>query len=429
MDTIFALSSGSGRAGVAVMRLSGPQSGAVLRALAGGLPAPRRASLRRLADADGIPIDDAVVLWLPGPGSFTGEDMAELHTHGSRAVIARLSAILSGTPGLRAAVPGEFTRRAVMNGRMDLTAAEALADLLAAETEMQRRQAVLQAGGALARRVGAWRSTLLGMMAAIEANLDFADEDDVDEASLVGRVKGQAADLAAEVVDILAQAGRGERLRDGFVVVIAGPPNAGKSTLLNALVRRDVAIVSDRAGTTRDAIEVHLDLSGLPVTLVDTAGLRDSEDPVEQEGIARARARAGSADLVLWLTEGGDGPPADLVGAWRVQTKLDSGASRSPAADLAVSARTGEGLPSLLDALEAAARRSLGTGDALVTRARQREALGRAAAALGRIADVAEPEFVAEELRAAAAAFAELLGEVGVEDVLDVLFGEFCIGK
>jgi tRNA modification GTPase len=428
MDTIFALSSGSGRAGVAVIRLSGPRAGEAVRVLAGAAPPPRRAALRTLRDSAGEPIDQALVLWLPGPGSFTGEDMAELHCHGSRAVLARLTAVLAATEGLRPAEAGEFTRRALVNGRMDLTEAEALADLIAAETEAQRRQALGLARGALRERVGVWRDVLLRAMALVESSLDFADEGDVEDERGIATARRLAGELAAGIAGVLGGARRGERLREGFTVVIAGPPNAGKSTLLNALARRDVAIVSDRPGTTRDVIEVHLDLDGLPVTVVDTAGLRDSDDAVEAEGIRRARRRAEDADLVLWLSETGEVPPSALDAAWPVQTKIDSTAHRSAAA-LALSARSGEGVAALLGRLVDAARAALGHGDALVARERQRLALERAASALGRASAVADPELMAEDLRAASAALAAVVGAVGVEDVLDTLFSEFCIGK
>ncbi len=436
-DTIFALASGFGRAGIAVIRLSGPGSrGAVETLLGGGLPAPRRASLRRLRDpGTGEPLDQALVLWLPGPGSFTGEDQAELHIHGGVAVRDAVLRALAGLPGLRAAEPGEFTRRAFLSGRMDLSAVEGLADLIDAETEAQRRQAFRQLEGALAGRVADWRERLVDALALAEAGLDFTDEADVSEAA--------SAEAAAifhavgnEVSAELARAGTGERLREGFVVVIAGPPNAGKSTLLNALARREVAIVSPHAGTTRDVIEVRCDLGGLPVTFVDTAGLREAADPVEQEGIARTRKRARDADLVLWLlAPGGAAEPDEELGAApvvRVATKRDL-APAQPGADLAVSAPTGAGLDALIGLVRERAESSLtGAGDAVITRERHRRALEDVAAALARAGEaqrIGHEELAAEDLRLAVRALGRITGRVDVEEVLDRIFGQFCIGK
>jgi tRNA modification GTPase len=427
-----------------VVRLSGPATRDVLEAMAGGLPSPRRMALRALRDpASGEALDRALVVWMPGPESFTGEDQAELHIHGGLAVRAAVLRALAGIRELRAAEPGEFTRRAFLNGRMDLSAVEGLADLIDAETEAQRRQALRQLEGRLGGLVESWRARLIECLALLEAALDFSDEADV-AADAEGRAGAIARALAGEIAGHLAEAGRGERLREGFTVVIAGPPNAGKSTLLNALARRDVAIVSEIPGTTRDAIEVRCDLSGLPVTFVDTAGLRETVDPIEMQGISRTRAQLAKADLALWLAApdagaaAGSGSGPDLaddalrgVPALTVATKSDL-APAPPGADLAVSAKTGEGLCLLLDRIAAFLEASLGTGDAVITRERHRQAfettresLVRAAAALGQ----ARAELAAEDVRLALRALGRVTGRVDVEEILDRLFAAFCIGK
>jgi tRNA modification GTPase len=432
-DTIFAPASGFGRAAIAVIRISGPRTRAVLEAMAGGAPPRRRLALRELVDPrTGERLDQALVAWMPAPHSFTGEDQAELHIHGGLAVRAAALRALGRIEGCRAAAPGEFTRRAFLNGRMDLSAVEGLADLIDAETEAQRRQALRQLDGALGALVEDWRARLIEALALLEAALDFSDEGDVPahlERDAGARVRG----LADEVRRNLADERRGERLRDGFVVVIAGPPNAGKSTLLNALARREVAIVSAVPGTTRDAIEVRCDLDGLPVTFVDTAGLRDSTDEIEQAGMARTRAHLGAADLTLWLV------PADQVQAPApaadgprlvVGTKSDLGAV--PGADLTLSAVTGHGLDRLLRRIEAAAETAMGAGDAVITRERHRLALERVCAALARAADALagqRTELAAEDVRLAVRALGEITGRVDVEEVLDRLFATFCIGK
>src|SRR5215472_1879341 len=301
-QTIFAVSTGRAPSAIAVIRVSGPQATAALTALAGRIPKPRLATRALLRDTDGQPIDDALVLYFPAPASATGEDVAEFHVHGGRAVLAALFAALSAFEDVRAAEPGEFTRRAFENGKLDLTEAEALDDLIHADTDRQRRQALRQLKGLLGDKVRDWRARIIEASAMIEAGIDFADEGDVPE-ELIGPAVSRIKSLLDEIEEVLAAQGRSERLRDGLVVAIAGPPNVGKSTLMNLLARREVAIVSPHAGTTRDVIEAHLDLDGYPVMIIDTAGQRETDHPVEQEGVRRARARAAEADIVLWLTD------------------------------------------------------------------------------------------------------------------------------
>lgn len=438
-DTIFALASGALPSGVAVVRLSGPAVRFVLETMAGGCPPPRRASLRKLGMRGGQVLDEGLVLWFPAPASFTGEDMAELHLHGGRAVVAAVAAALVALPGLRPADAGEFTRRAFLAGRLDLTETEGLADLLAAETEAQRRQAVGQAGGALKRLYEGWRERIVTLRALVEAELDFVDEADVP-GSVADRTLAEAPDLAREIARHLDDGGRGERLRVGFTVVLMGPPNAGKSSLLNALARRDAAIVTAEPGTTRDLIEVQLDLDGYPVTLVDAAGLRETAGLVEREGIRRALERAEAADLVLWLDpadEAAPEPPPSLAGdrLVRLGTKADlaGGAAardrHGPA--LAVSVRSGAGLDRLRGLLAERAAGALGSGsDPVITRARYRIALGQAVEALRRAGNPTLPlELRAEDLRRAGDALGSITGRVDVEDLLDVIFSQFCIGK
>src|SRR5437868_1437674 len=333
-QTIFALSSGRAPSAIAIVRVSGPQAGRVLSALAGKMPAPRLATRALLHGPGQWPIDDAVMLWFPGPASATGEDVAEFHVHGGRAVLASLFTALSSFENVRAAEPGEFTRRAIENGKLDLTEAEGLDDLIHADTDRQRRQALRQLKGLLGDKARSWRDQIIQAAALIEAGIDFADEGDVP-AELIAPALAWIRQLLAEIEEVLAAQGRAERLRDGLTVVIAGPPNAGKSTLMNQLARREVAIVSPHAGTTRDLIEVALDLDGYPVTVIDTAGIRQTDDPVEQEGVRRARARAADADLVLWLTDvlpmavqhDGTAP------VWTVRNKIDLEAASRPLAD------------------------------------------------------------------------------------------------
>ena len=317
-----------------MVRVSGPQAGPVLTALAGKLPAPRMATRALLRDVGQQPIDDAVVLWFPGPASATGEDVAEFHVHGGRAVLAALFAALAGFENVRAAEPGEFTRRAFENGKLDLTEAEGLDDLIHADTDRQRRQALRQLKGLLGDKARDWRARIIEASALIEAGIDFSDEGDVP-AELIAPALAKVKALLGEIQEVLAAQGRSERLRDGLVVAIAGPPNVGKSTLMNQLARREVAIVSPHAGTTRDIIEVQLDLDGYPVTVIDTAGIRETDDPVEQEGVRRARARAADADLVLWLADAharGRFRHAGCAPVWLVRNKIDLGSGR-PLAD------------------------------------------------------------------------------------------------
>src|SRR5438477_796520 len=438
--TTFALPAGRPPSAIAVLRISGPRARLALETMAGRLPEPRRVRLAKLRDQHGDVLDEALTLWFPGPHSETGEDMAELHLHGGRAVIAAVLTVLGALEGLRAAEPGEFTRRAFENGRIDLTAVEGLADLIGADTQAQRRQAFRQMSGAFAERAEAWRSDLIAALAMVEAGIDFSDEADVPT-TLLTPALAQAAALRSEITAVLADDRRGERLRDGLVVAIAGPPNAGKSSLLNRIARREAAIVSPFEGTTRDVIEVHLDLEGYPVTLVDTAGIRETFDPIEREGVRRAQERAGSAGLVLWVTDGvqaanpAKSEPAQAAPVWRVHNKIDLAGGRpgpEGPARFRVSALTGEGLAELADALSGhAANWFDSTEPSLVTRARHRQALGEAVDALDRALAVAagRDEVVAEELRLAARALGRLTGRVDVDDILDVIFRDFCIGK
>ena len=535
-ETIYALSSGRPPAAIAVVRISGPRAGAALKALTGRIPDPRKAALARVRGRDGEIVDQALALWFPGPQSETGEDVAELQLHGGHAVVAAVFAALAQFDGLRPAEAGEFTRRAFENGKLDLTAVEGLADLVMAETEGQRRQAFRQMAGALRDRSENWRRQLIQALALVEARIDFSDEADVPQ-DLVTPALQIARSLEGDIASVLAEGNRGERLREGFVVAIAGPPNAGKSTLLNRIAKREAAIVSPYAGTTRDVIEVHLDLGGLPVTFLDTAGIRETDDPVEREGVRRARERAAGADLILWIVEAGETSRPDEAGngmrpdvavnasrlsddagdigrspgagagissrslggretggvthlpsdvgvllskeseltpVWLIRNKIDlqqwliqrneqsvqqegksepsvrvnrplrnmvnkglTGKSEieliSNESEFGISAKTGEGFDVLLNALARHAEKFLaGAESAVVTRERHRRTLQDALTALHRalVPDLSNREdLLAEELRLAARALGRLTGRVDVDDVLDIIFRDFCIGK
>ncbi|AUX68510.1 tRNA uridine-5-carboxymethylaminomethyl(34) synthesis GTPase MnmE [Porphyrobacter sp. HT-58-2] len=423
--TIFALSSGAPPAGVGVIRVSGSRASAALRALAGRVPQPRRASLARLRGADGALLDEALVLWFPGPNTATGEDLAEFHCHGGRAVIAAVEAALAGLPDTRSAEPGEFTRRAFANGRIDLAEAEGLGDLLCAETELQRAAALANAGGALSRQVEGWRERVLGLSAEVEGVLDFSDEE--DSADLPECFTWNIAALAGELREWLARP-RSERLGEGFRVVLAGPPNAGKSTLFNALVESEAAITSPIAGTTRDVIERAVAIGGVPFTFVDTAGLRETAqaDEIEAIGIDRAKDELVRADVVLWLGPEGGGPDR----AWEIAPQADrEDFAPKASARFALSARTGEGVAALKTALVEAARDALPKPGEAALNARQHARLTEAAEALEAARTLSDPLLVAEELRRARLAFDRLIGRATTEDMLDTLFGRFCIGK
>ena len=426
--TIFALSSGAPPAGIGVIRISGPGAGAALLALSGRLPAPRRASLATLRDHAGGVLDEALMLWFPGPNTATGEDLAEFHCHGGRAVIAALEAALAELPSVRRAEPGEFTRRAFANGRIDLAEAEGLADLLSAETELQRAAALANAGGALSRQVETWRERVLGLSAEVEGVLDFSDEE--DSADLPECFTWNIAALAEEIGQWLARP-RSERLGEGYRVVLAGPPNAGKSTLFNALIESEAAITSPIAGTTRDVIERSVAIAGVPFTFVDTAGLRAVEggaeaDEIEAIGIDRAHGELARADLVLWLGAEGEGP----AGAWEVAAQADRDSFiGKAAARFTLSAATGAGLGALKHALVEVARAALPKPGEAALNARQHARLAEAAEALAAARALSDPLLVAEELRRARLAFDRLIGRATTEDMLDTLFGRFCIGK
>jgi tRNA modification GTPase len=438
-DTIYALSTGIGRAGVAVFRASGPAARQGLEALTGSLPEPRRASLRRIRDPkSGETIDEGLVLWLPEPASFTGEDMAEYQLHGSRAVADGMIGVLGRLPGYRLAAAGEFTRRALANGRTDLVAVEGLSDLLTATSAAQRRQALFHLEGEASQAFLDWRGDLVWCLARVEAAIDFSEEDQIGTMALNG-VAERLIRLADSLAAALASAAAGESLREGFRVVIAGPPNVGKSSLLNRLAAREAAIVTEIPGTTRDPIDVMLDLKGLPVILTDTAGLRDnSADPIERIGIDRTLARSGTADLVLWLrapdVETTSRLPAfdsEPLWVWN-KVDLEPMPGEAPTGSVAVSAATGEGIDRLVAALHRRLAGRLGDEPALITRARHRDAVTAchvevmAASALmttGRL------ELIAEHLRQAARAVEQLLGRIDAESVLELVFREFCVGK
>jgi tRNA modification GTPase len=430
-DTIFALASAVGRAGVAVVRLSGPRAGFAARALAGPLPLARQASLRQLAH-QGRPIDQALLLWFPAPYSFTGEDVAEFQIHGGRAVREALFSALSAL-GARPAEPGEFSRRAVENGRLDLTRAEAIADLVDAETPAQLTLALRQYDGALADLYGGWRARLIAALGRAEAAIDFSD-DGVGDAEFAA-AKGAATEIVEEIESHMDDAGRGESLREGLRLTILGPPNAGKSSLVNALARRDVAIVSEIAGTTRDVVEARLNLGGYLLQVADTAGVRETSDAIEAEGVRRALSHAAGGMTLLLLDGSAENPhaglPADLPEPdLTVWNKHDLGARRE---GVSISLKTGEGVPELLKLLQQKVQQKLeGRGDApLLTRPRHRHALGEALAHLrhGLDAPADHPELLAEDLRLAMRAIGRITGQVDVEELLDFVFRDFCIGK
>ena len=422
-DTIFALSSGAPPAAIAVMRISGPDAEAALGALSGKvLPEPRYAALRALRAGD-QQLDTALVIRFPRPDSATGEDLVELHLHGGRATIAAVSAALAQIPGLRPAEPGEFTRRAFENDRIDLSEAEGLSDLLAAETEHQRRSAIAMASGGLSRIVEELRGELLAASARVEAAIDFADEDDVSP----WPERAAVLNAMATQIDALLANPPAERLRDGVRIAIAGPPNVGKSKLINALVSREAAIVSPIAGTTRDVIEVPVQLHGLPLVFIDTAGLRyETDDSIEAIGISRAEAIVASSDLVLWLGDANAAP--DKTGVISIRAKADL-PSAPDDARLAVSALTGAGMSTLVENITTAARAILPAPDAIALNARQRVCLSGVLIEARAAADTDDLILSAEHLRRARLALDRLTGRAGVEDMLDALFGTFCIGK
>jgi len=432
-DTIFAPATAPGRAAVAVVRISGPAAGPALAQIAGRLPAPRRAALRRLQDEGGAILDEALVLWMPGPASYTGEDSVELHLHGGPAVVAGVLDALAAQ-GLRLAEPGEFTRRAFEHGRLDLAQAEGVADLIEAETQAQRRQALDQLGGRLSGAQDRWREALVEALAVFEAAVDFPDEE--IPADVANRAAPVLTALIAELRTAAAESERGERVRSGYRIALMGAPNAGKSTLLNALARREAAIVTATAGTTRDIIEVPLVLAGYKVVMADTAGLRDTADEIEAEGVRRAQAWGAQADLRIWLRDGtavndGDLPvspePDDLI----LLTKRDLGVQASEVEGRPFTALSGDDLAWLEETLALRVSGALGGGEPpTATRLRHRELLVEAIERLSRAAGPGvEPELAAEDVRLAARALDRVTGRIGAEDVLDRVFASFCIGK
>ena len=437
--TIFALSSGQDKAGIAVVRVSGPGAGRALCAVAGALPEPRHATVAAITAPMGELIDRGLVLWFPGPASVTGEDVAEIHIHGGPAIVSALLAALAGQSGLRGAEPGEFSRRAFHNGKLDLTQIEALADAIDAQTEAQRRQAVRQMEGEMGRTVDVWRDEVLGALAHLEAAIDFVDEQLPGDilAKAAARIEAVLAPMEAHLNDNH----RGERLRDGVRVVLVGAPNVGKSSLLNRLARRDAAIVSAIGGTTRDVLEVNLDLGGCPVILADTAGLRAGATQVEAEGVRRARARAAAADVKIAMFDGGRWPDRDSVTGNLIdgdtlvvvnKSDLMMTAGRGPEA-LFVSAKTGAGLDVLVARLGQLAAAKAGISERpWLTRARHREALTDCVGHLRAFVVARETvgmEILAEELRLGARTLGRITGRVDVDDLLDIVFSDFCIGK
>lgn len=426
-DTIFAVSSGAPPAAIGVIRISGPRAGVALHSLTGRDVEPRRASLARLTDEAGVVLDEALVLWFPGPNTATGEDLAELHCHGGRAVLAAVQSALGAIDGLRSAQAGEFTRRAFANGQIDLNEAEGLADLLSAETELQRAAAMASASGAVSGQVEDWRTRVLQLSAQIEAALDFSDEDDVE--ALPESFTWNIGALVGEIEAWLERP-RSEALKNGFRVVLGGPPNAGKSTLFNALVESEAAITSPIAGTTRDVIERNVAIDGVPFCFVDTAGVRteagETSDTIEIEGIDRARKQFAAADLVLWLGEEGQGPK----GSWEIAARSDADDfATKPSAKHTISAVSGEGVIDLKRAIVETARQSLPNAGEAALSERQHTLLSNAATALREAQSLTDQLLIGEELRRARLAFDALIGSAATEDMLDTLFGRFCIGK
>jgi tRNA modification GTPase len=433
MDTIFAPSTAPGRSGIAVIRVSGPDAKLAVMGLCGSPPpSPKHAILKAFRDSDGALIDRGLLLWFEAPHSFSGEDIAEFHVHGGRAVIDAMLAALSKIGGLRPAEPGEFTRRAVENGKLDLTRAEALADLIDAQTDAQRKQALRQSDGALLELYEGWTERLVRAVALSEAVLDFPDEEIPD--NTMNTVHHMVSSLTAEIRAHLDDHRRGEILREGIYLTVFGLPNSGKSSLLNALAKRDVAIVSEIAGTTRDIVEVKLDLNGYPVIVADTAGIRETGDAIESEGVRRALARAESADIRLVLLDSTaerslEGLPKDIQPDITVWNKIDIG--KPPMDGISISARTGEGIPTLLSTISelCAKRLESKSNNAPLTRARHRTHLEDALGALERSVKVPDRELFGEDLRLALRSLGRITGRVDIEDILDVVFREFCIGK
>ncbi|WP_306095277.1 tRNA uridine-5-carboxymethylaminomethyl(34) synthesis GTPase MnmE [Qipengyuania flava] len=422
-DTIYALSSGALPAAIGIIRISGPAAGSALASLAGGLPPERTPVVRKLRDHEGDTLDVALVLWFPGRRTATGEDLVELHCHGGRAVVAAVFNALAAVPGLREAEPGEFTRRAFLNGRVDLAEAEGLGDLLSAETELQRRGAMQAAGGAVSRRIDEWRSRVLALAAAVEAVIDFADEDDV--AALPDDFNAKVAELAGEIRQVAARP-EAERLRDGVRVVLAGPPNAGKSSLFNALLSDDAAIVTDVAGTTRDVLERPIAFGGVPFILIDTAGVRDEgAEAIEAMGIERARREIAEGHIVLWLGAPAHAPEGSIV----IRAKADLDDSSDLGDGQAVSVVTGLGLPELIDTLIERGRGVLPPVDRIGFNRRQKQCALEAASCLDQVDTRSDLLIAAENLRLARYALDRLVGRDSTEEMLDALFGQFCIGK
>lgn len=432
--TIFAPATASGKAGVAVIRVSGPQAlEAVKKMTAIKTPVPRKAMFSEIHTPDGTAVDNGLVLYFPRPNSFTGEDVVEFQTHGGRAIISAVLSGLAQINGFRPAGRGEFTRRAVENGKMDLTAAEGLADLVDAETEQQRKQALRQMGGALAKIYEDWHDRLLHVLAWMEAYIDFPEEEIPENVS--ADVRGKIAGLMSEIQVHLNDGRRGEKLRDGFQIAIIGAPNAGKSSLMNRLAQRDVAIVSSTAGTTRDIIEVRLDINGYPVIVADTAGLRDTDEEIEAEGVRRAKARAEEADLVLWLSDalkGKNNTETEKIDSEKIFCIMNKADQAEPQNDdnIWISAKTGQGIDVLLDRIGRFVEEKMALREEpSLTRLRHRKALEECLQCLNSSLKAPEIELMTEDLRMAMRSLGKITGQVQVEKLLDVIFKDFCIGK